>query len=247
MPKSLLLVCDDAGFASVDRGIRTLADETGLPLCAEYLILQNGAAERAREMATHPLVSIGLHVELPGVSDADRVRLSRKLRAEGTALGDLLDIREQAVAGARSQLATFRAALERNPAHVSTHGDFNVALDGRVQPWWLDLMHELFEGTPPPMQWEHPVARHNLYKWNEPATAREPLTPAEFEAELGRRASDVVEFVMHPALPEPGDAPLDMLFAADMRVRDLRSAIDILRSGCVERAGFRVVPAGSLR
>ncbi len=242
MPKCLLLVCDDAGFASVDRGIRTLADETGLQLCAEYLIEQDGAAMRAKEMSRHPSVSIGMHFELPGISDADRVGLSRDLRTRGTVLGDQADIREGAIAGARRQLERFREALGRDPAHVSTHGDFNVNLDGRVQPWWLELMDELFAGDVPPMQWKHPVVRHNKYSWNIDATKREPLTPGQFEEELRRQESDIVEFVMHPALPKPGDASLAMLFTAEMRVRDLRSAIDLLQSDCVKRAGFGIVP-----
>lgn len=241
MSKSLILVCDDAGFASVDRGIRMLADTTGMPLCADYLICQTGAAMRAREMARHPLVSVGLHFELPHITDDARVALARMLRASGTTLGDLPDIRSQAMTGAREQLAAFREALGTNPAHISTHGDFNVDLQNRVQPWWEELMHELFEGSPPPMQWQMPHVRHNLYRWNETATARLPRTPDEFARELLSQTSDTVEFVMHPAHPEEGDASLKMLFTAEMRMRDLSSAITLIRSGCIEESGFSIV------
>lgn len=247
MPKTLLLVCDDAGFASVDRGIRALADATGKPLCAEYLIETPGAVDRAKAMAAHPLVSIGLHVELSGVSDADRVALSRELAAEGTALGERPDVRDKARADAAKQLALFRDALGRDPAHVSTHGDFNVDASGTVMPWWIDLMHECFGDELPPMQLDIPHVRHNKYSWNLDATKRAPLTPDEFEAELRRQSSDVVEFVMHPALPGPGDASLDMLFSANMRVADLDAAIAIIGSGCIERAGYEVIPVTDAR
>lgn len=245
--KKLLLVCDDAGHASVDRGIRAIADATGLPLCAEYLILTPGAIERAKEMSAHPLVSIGLHFELAGVSDADRVAMAADLKSRGTVLGEQEDVRTKAAADARAQLKIFRDALGRDPAHVSTHGDFNVDASGAVMRWWIDLMDELFEGNVPPMQWAHPHVRHNNYSWNLDATKRDPCTPEEFEAILREQTSGVVEFVMHPALPEPGDASIEMLFDAGMRVRDVEAAIAILTSDCVENAGYRAVPVSDVR
>lgn len=245
--KKLLLVCDHAGHASVDRGIRAIADATGLPLCAEYLILTPGASERAKEMSAHPLVSIGLHFELAGITDADRVTMAADLLSRGTVLGEQEDIRTKAAADARTQLRMFRDALGRDPAHVSTHGDFNVDASGAVMPWWVDLMDELFDGNVPPMQWAHPHVRHNKYSWNLDATKREPCPPEEFETILRVQNSDLVEFVMHPALPEPGDASIDMLFTAEMRVRDVESAIAILTSGCVEKSGYRAVPVSEIR
>jgi hypothetical protein len=244
--KKLLLVCDDAGFAAVDRGIRAIADATGKPLCAEYLILGPGAIERAKDMSAHPLVSIGLHFELAGVSDADRVALANDLKARGTVLGELPGIREKASADARTQLEVFRDALGRDPAHVSTHGDFNVDASGAVMPWWTALMDGLFGGDVPPMQWANPHVRHNKYSWNLDATKRAPCTPDEFETVLREQTSDVVEFVMHPALPEPGDASIDMLFSAEMRVRDVEAAIAIIASGCIEKAGYRVTPVSAI-
>lgn len=244
--KSLLLVCDDAGFASVQRGILRIAEATGKPMCAEYLIARPGAADLAREMTGHPLVSVGLHFELSTVSDAERVALSNDLKTRGAVLGEQPAIREQAAKDAANQLAIFRRALDRDPAHVSTHGDFNVDPSGAVMPWWTDLMNDLFDGDVPPMQLLHPHVRHNKYSWNLAPTARDPLTPDEFETLLRSQSSDVVEFVVHPALPEPGDADLHMLFTADMRVRDVEAAVSILTSGCIERAGFEVVPVSSL-
>ncbi len=244
--KKLLLVCDDAGHASVDRGIRTIADATGLPLCAEYLILTPDAPERAKEMSEHPLVSVGLHFELAGISDADRVAMAADLKAHGTVLGEQREIREKAMVDAATQLAVFREALGRDPAHVSTHGDFNVDASGAVMPWWTALMDGLFDGNVPPMQWANPHVRHNKYSWNLDATARAPCTPDEFEEVLRAQTSDVVEFVMHPALPASDDASIDMLFSADMRVADVEAAIAILTSGCVENAGYRVVPVSDV-
>ena len=247
MATHLLLVCDDAGYASVDRGIVSLVGRTGLPVCAEYLITQPGAAGRARIMAGNPLVSIGLHFELEGMSDADRVRLSRDLKGKGSVLGEQEDIRRKAMIDARHQLELFRDALGANPAHVSTHGDFNVDPSGRVMTWWTDFMNELFEGNVPPMQLSIPHVRHNLYSWNIPETARPPRTPEEFAQELEKhRGCELVEFVMHPGLPEAGDASLDMLFTAEMRVRDLESAADILTSGVIGRCGFEVVTVNTL-
>lgn len=244
-PVPLLLVCDDAGFASVDRGIRALAERTGLPVCADYLIGVEGAARRAREMSAHPLVSVGLHCELEGVTDAERVAQSRALAATGETLGMRAEIRDKAAADARRQLALFRDALGRDPAHVSAHGDFNVGPDGRLLEWWLELMRELFAGSPPPLQHGVPHVRHNLYRWNESAAARPPRTPAEFAEELRRHHdASAVEFVTHPALPGPGDAPLGMLFTAEMRVRDLDSAVEILRSGAIAAEGFAIAPVG---
>lgn len=245
--KTLLLVCDDAGHASVDRGIRALADATGMPVCAEYLILTPGAVERAKEMSAHPLVSIGLHVELAGITDADRVTMAKDLRLAGSTLGEQPDVRAKAARDAREQLSVFRAALGHDPVHVSTHGDFNVDASGVVMPWWNDLMHEIFGKTVPPMQWKHPVVRHNMYSWNVAGNKRTPRTAHEFKAELQRQSSDVVEFVMHPAAPKPGDAPIDMLFTADMRVGDLAAAIHVITSGCIESAGYRVVPVSEIR
>jgi hypothetical protein len=245
--KKLLLVCDDAGHASVDRGIRALADATDLPLCAEYLILTPGAVELAKEMSAHPLVSIGLHFELAGISDAERVAMAADLKSRATVLGEQEGIRTKAAADAREQLKIFRDALGRDPAHVSTHGDFNVDASGAVMRWWIDLMDELFNGKVPPMQWAHPHVRHNRYSWNADASKRDPCTPEEFEEVLRAQTSDVVEFVMHPAAPKPGDAPIDMLFDADMRVADVDAAIAILTSKCIENAGYRAVPVSEVR
>lgn len=240
MTKRLLLVCDDAGFASVDRGIRALADATGKPLCAEYLISRPGAADRAKEMERHPLVAIGLHFELAGIDDAERVAMARELKARGTTLGEQEDIRRRALEDAVNQLSIFRQVIDHDPAHISTHGDFHIDADGNVMSWWTDLMNDLFGGNVPPMQLAHPHVRHNLYSWNADATKRPPRTPEEFEALLYEQTSDIVEFVMHPALPEPGDEGLGMLFTADMRVTDLEAAIAIINSGAIERAGFEV-------
>ncbi len=246
MPSSLILVCDDAGFASVERGIRTLVERTQAPVCAEYLIEQAGAVNRAKAMSALPLVSIGLHFELSGISDADRVKMSKDLAKSGSSLGEQKEIQEKAKIDARRQLEVFRDALGTNPAHVSTHGNFNADVNDVMLPWWIEFMNELFEGDVPPMQLQHPHVRHNLYSWNLPEKARPPRTPEEFSQELLKvKESDIVEFVMHPALPEPGDASLEMLFTAEMRVRDLESAIDIIRSGAIEKSGFEIVAVSS--
>lgn len=247
MTKRLLLVCDDAGFASVDRGIRAFAEATGKPVCAEYLITQPGASDRARDMADVPNVSIGIHFELAGVSDADRIALAKDLRVRGTTLGEQADVRSKATDDAREQLRFFRETLGRNPAHVSTHGDFHLDASGAVMPWWTDLMEELFDGTVPPMQWAHPIVRHNMYSWNLTGNKRKPRTAHEFEAELRAQQSDIVEFVSHPAIREPGDESIAMLFNEEMRLADLTAAIHVVKSGCIERAGFDIVAAGALR
>ncbi len=245
--KKLLIVCDDAGFASVDRGIRALAEATGQPICAEYLVAQPGALERAAAMSSVANVSIGIHFELAGVGDAERVAMAKALRSLNTCLGERADIQAKAAKDAREQLEAFRSALGRDPAHVSTHGDFHLDASGAVMPWWEGTMRELFAGAVPPMQWAHPVVRHNMYSWNLPATARNPRTAEEFRLHLEDQASDVVEFVLHPALPEPEDPSIDMLFDAGMRIRDLDAAIRIVESGCIERAGYDIVPVTSLQ
>lgn len=247
MPNSLILVCDDAGYACVDRGILELARRTSVPLCADYLISQDGAAARAKEMDAVPNVSIGLHFELAGVSDADRVKRASDLAKNGTSLGEQEDIRALAERGARSQLALFRETLGRDPAHVSTHGNFNTDPHDRILPWWHELMHELFGGGVPPMQLDAPYIRHNLYGWNLPDRKHLPLTPHEFEKKLSAYdGCGYVEFVMHPALPDGDGAALDMLFTADMRVADLEAAVDIVLSGVIDRSGFSVAPVTSL-
>ena len=247
MPTPLILVCDDAGFASVDRGIRVLTQETGRPVSAEYMIEQDGAAERAQRMEGVSNVLRGLHFEWSGITDEARFRLAKELQRRGTSLGEQPDIRRRAVEDARRQLALFRTMLRTEPAHISTHGNFNADAHGNVMPWWKDLMDELFDGDVPPMQLDLPYVRHNLYSWNVPGTARPPRTPVEFSHELEKfRDRDAVEFVMHPALPQHGDASIDMLFTAEMRERDLLSAIRIIRSGVIERAGFAIVPVSSL-
>lgn len=247
MTKSLLLVCDDAGFASVQRGILRLAEVTSNPLCAEYLISQPGAAKRAKEMSSHPLVSIGLHFELSTIPDMRRVEISKELKEKGTTLGEQSDIQEQATRDAANQLTIFRQALGRDPAHISTHGDFNIDVSGAVMPWWMDLMSDLFDGDVPPMQMQYPHVRHNMTSWYFDPTKRDALTPDEFEEVLRKQTSDIVEFVLHPAWPEPGDASLDMKFTAEMRMRDVNAAIAIINSGCIERSGFDIVPVSSLQ
>lgn len=246
MQKKLIIVCDDAGFASVDRGIHTLADKTGKPLCADYLIEQEGAVESMKAMSTHPLVSIGLHFELFGMTDADRVALRDRLATKNTFLGAQPDIQERAKRDARRQLKLFRTTLGRDPAHIGTHGNFNTDAENRILPWWTELMEELFGAHVPPMQLQIPHVRHNLYKWNLPATARSPRTPEEFGKELQSMDGNVVEFVLHPALPQPDDASLDMLFTGDMRIADLEAAILIINSGIIERSGFEIVPVSTL-
>jgi predicted glycoside hydrolase/deacetylase ChbG (UPF0249 family) len=242
MSNSLIIVCDDAGFASVDRGIRLLADRTGLPISAEYLIEQDGAAQRAKDMSHHPLVSVGLHFELAGISDADRVQMSNELKKKNSCLGEQLDMQKKAMIDAKRQLELFREALGKNPAHISTHGNFNADMHDHILPWWREFVEELFEGDVPPMQLDHPHVRHNKYSWNLPGTARPPCTSEEFGAILQEYSDhDIIEFVVHPAMPEPGDASIDMLFDAEMRIADVNAAIDILTSGIVEQCGFDIV------
>ena len=247
--KSLILVCDDAGYTSVNRGIQRLVDATGKPVSAEFMITQPGAVESARGMGREPLVSRGLHFEISGITDADRFHLGKALMAAGTSLGEEAGIRAQATVDAPQQLAIFRDALGVEPDHISTHGDFNVDKDGQVMPWWRDLVHKMFGDNPPPMQLDIKHVRHNKYGWNRVGTRRPPLTPEEFGDVLRgvRDDHDVIEFVMHPAYPQTGDSPIDMLFDADMRIADLNSAIDIIRSGVIEAAGFEIVPMSSLK
>jgi predicted glycoside hydrolase/deacetylase ChbG (UPF0249 family) len=248
MNRSLILVCDDAGFESVDRGIRTLAEETGQPISAEYMVEQEGALERARAIAELQLVSRGLHFELANISDADRFRRGQKLQAEGSSLGEQPDIRAQATKDAVRQLKLFQDGLGVQPAHISTHGNFNTDANGNISEWWRELMDELFEGDVPPAQIEIPYVRHNKYTWNNPETARDPLTPVEFRDVLGSvQNQEIVEFVMHPALPQPDDAPLNMLFNEKMRKRDLVSAVEIIRSNAIQEAGFEIVPVSRVK
>lgn len=247
MANAIILVCDDAGYGCVDRGILELARRTNLPLCADYLIEQEGAAGRAKEMSSVPNVSIGIHFELSGMSDADRVKAALELARNGTSLGEQEEIRAMAERDARRQLGVFRDALGRDPAHVSTHGNFNADPHDRILPWWHGLMHGLFGDAVPPMQLDAPYIRHNLYGWNLPEREHRPLTPDEFEKKLEAHVGcDYLEFVMHPALPKDDGPALDMLFTADMRVADLKAAIDILQSGIIAKAGFAVAPVSSL-
>lgn len=245
--RPLIIACDDAGFASTDRGIRHLVEQTGVPVSAEYLIEQDGAVARAKAIAALGLVSRGLHFELFSMTDADRVELARELEGRGTSLGEQPEIRLQAEADAHRQLHIFQQELGMQPLHVSTHGNFNLDAKGRVMQWWNDLMNELFDGNVPPMQLDLPHVRHNLYSWNTDAMRRSPRSPEEFAQELRAVPGYVpVEFVMHPALPQEGDAPLNMLFDASMRIADLESAIEIIRSGIIEQAGFEIVPVTGL-
>lgn len=247
MDKQLLLTCDDAGFASVDRGIRTLVEQTGKPVSAEYMIAQEGAPQRARAIGDLQLVARGLHFELLQLPDSERVELSQRLQREQTSLGEQQYIRAMAENDARMQLKMFQDELGMNPLHISTHGNFNTDSQGNITGWWNDLTHELFEGDVPPMQLQFPHVRHNLYSWNTQEKRRMPRTPEEFGSELRRNIhADVVEFVMHPALPHQSDVSLNMLFTAQMRQRDLFSAIRIIRSGIIERTGFSIVPVSAL-
>lgn len=246
-PRPLIIACDDAGFASTDRGIRELVERTGVPVSAEYLIEQDGAVARAKAIAALGLVSRGLHFELFGISDTDRVVLSQKLAERGTSLGEQENIRTQAVTDTRRQLRIFQHELGVQPLHISTHGNFNLDAKGRVMQWWDDLIHELFDGNPPPMQLSMPHVRHNLYSWNTDAMRRSPRSPEEFAQELrSAPGRGPVEFVMHPALPQEDDASINMLFDAKMRIADLESAIDIIRSGVIEHTGFEIVPVTEL-
>ncbi len=101
-------------------------------------------------------------------------------------------------------------------------------------------MAELFCDAVPPMQLEIPHVRHNLYTWNLPGTARAPCTPEEFAAVLAEHDDETVEFVLHPALPQPGDPSLDMLFTAEMRIADYEAAAAIIESGVIERSEFAI-------
>lgn len=243
MRKLLTIVCDDAGFDSVDRGIDVLTDATGKPVSAEYMIEQPGAVDLARRMMSNRLVSIGLHFELFDMSDADRVALSVSLKQRSDAtLGEQRTIQEMAIRDARRQLKIFRSELKRDPKHGSTHGNFNVDRNGQIMEWWTDEMNEQFDGRPPLMQLGIPHVRHNKYSWNLPGIQRPPLTPDEFQRVLEeQKDAHHVEFVLHPAAPEKGDRPLNMLFDAEMRKRDLISAIEIIRSGAIEAAGYEIV------
>ena len=247
MVNALILVCDDAGFDCVDRGIRTLVEKTQVPVCADYLIGQEGAALRAKKMVDTPLVSVGLHFELSDLTDEARVLRAIDLKSEGTSLGEQQEIRLMAQRDARTQLALFREALGRNPAHISTHGNFNTDAHDDVLPWWTELMDELFDGKVPPMQIAAPYIRHNLFGWNLPGHEHVPLEPDEFGRRLAaHHGCEYIEFVMHPALPRDGDQPIGMLFTEQMRVADLEAAVRIIQSGVIEKSGFSIVPVSAL-
>lgn len=244
--KPLILVADDAGFPSVDRGIRRLAEATGKPVSAEFLIEEPGAIDSARRMMQDDLISIGIHFEITGMSDADRYRLSQRLHAEGSSLAQQPEIRTRFIADVRRQLAVFRDGLAIEPAHVSTHGNPN-AMGLAVMPWWRDLMHELFEGRVPPMQLDVPPVRHNLYKWNTPEYRRAPMDPEEFSQVLAEKHCEpALELVLHPALHRDGDRPINMLFDEHMRRSDLEAAISIINAGVIDAAGFTIVPVSNL-
>lgn len=248
MTPKLLLVCDDAGFPETNRGMRVLAEETQQPISVEHMIMQHGAIPLAQEMQRIPNISHGLHFELAGMTDAERVDIARVLQEKGLSLAESPDIRKQAIHDAREQLCLFRDSLGKNPDHISTHGNFNVTPhDLQIQQWWIDLMHEFFGDKVPPMQMANPHIRHNKYSWNKPESARPPLTPQEFLLELERmNHHPVVEFVMHPALPVRGDKGINMLFNEHMRVADLASAIRIIRSRVIQWAGFEIVSVADL-
>ncbi|MEQ1830681.1 MAG: hypothetical protein ABL921_32315 [Pirellula sp.] len=225
-----------------------MVEQTGVPVTAEYLIEQEGAVARAKAIAALGLVSRGLHFELFHISDADRVALTRELGERGTSLGEEPEIRRQAETDARRQLHLFQQELGVQPLHISTHGNFNLDAKGEVMQWWNDLMNELFDGNPPVMQLNLPHVRHNLYSWNTDAMRRSPRSPEEFARELRSvPGHEPVEFVLHPALPEKGDVSLNMLFDTQMRIADLESAINIIRSGVIESAGFEIVPVTELQ
>jgi predicted glycoside hydrolase/deacetylase ChbG (UPF0249 family) len=247
-PGSLIIVCDDAGFQSIDRGIATLAHATGAPVSAEYMITQQGALQLARDMIRSEVrVAIGLHFEMLGITDEARCRLASDCKQQGTTLGEQDWVMEKARRDIPIQLDMFRQELGIQPAHISTHGNFNTDPHCRVLRWWNDLMDEQFDGVVPPIQLEVPHVRHNLYSWNLPETRRAPRTPEEFGEELLKKKGEpVVELVLHPAMPLQGDAPIDMLFDEHMRVKDLWSAIQIIRSGIIEKCGFKIVPVSDI-
>jgi predicted glycoside hydrolase/deacetylase ChbG (UPF0249 family) len=240
MRRSLILVADDAGFDSVDRGINILTQATGQPVSAEYMIEQPGAARLARQMTRNALVSIGLHFELTDVTDENRVDMSKRLKARGQTLGQQDSVQKMAKRDAPRQLLQFQEVMGKNPAHISTHGNFNTDASGTIMPLWKDMMMEIFDGKVPLSQLEVPHIRHATYTtWKE---GRDALSPAEFQYELlPKNPSNIVEFVMHPAEPHEGDAPLRMLFDEKMRRRDLQGAIDVIRSGVIEAAGFDII------
>lgn len=224
-----------------------MAEQTKLPFCAEYLIEQPGAIERAKVMMNMPNVSIGLHFELSGISDAERVQMTKDLKRKGTCLGEQKEMQQKAAEDARRQLRFFRDQLGRNPAHISTHGNFNADINDKILPWWMEMMNELFEGDIPPMQLKAPHVRHNFYSWNCEGTKRSPCEPEEFGERLSAfKDFPLTEFVLHPALPKAGDAGLDMLFTAEMRRADTEAALKIFKSGTIERVGFRAVSVISI-
>lgn len=248
MPSKLILVCDDAGFPETNLGARVLAEETGKPISVEHMISQPGAIPLARELDGAANISHGLHFELAGITDAERVDIAALLAKDGECLATSEWVREQAIRDAREQLAMFRDTFGRDPDHISTHGNFNITPhDLRIQQWWIDLMREFFGDKIPPMQMANPHVRHNKYSWHKPESARPPLTPQEFLLELENMAHHpVVEFVMHPALPLRGGKGINMLFDEQMRIVDLASAIRIIRSRVAELAGFDIVSVRDL-
>lgn len=248
MNNRLIIVADDAGYSAVDRGIREFAEQTEVPVCADYMMTHWEAPDNLRAMERVTNVSRGLHFELLGFPDDKRYQIDKRLRAGGSCLGERPAIQTSAKRWATQQLDQFRQIAQQEPAHISTHGDFNIGPDGEVMDWWIEHMIEIFDGDVPSMQHENPVLRHNKYSWNLVETARSPLEPEEFKAEAGSHpVSPVVEFVLHPARHAYGDAALNMLFDETMRARDLESAITIVKSEVIEQAGRKIVSVENLR
>jgi len=112
--RQLIVNADDLGLsAGVNAGI-VRAHERGIVTSASLMVRQAAAGEAAALSAAHPLLAIGLHIDLGQWDYAGGEWLPAYLRCD---MGDETAVRAEC----RAQLQAFRALFGRDPTHLDSH------------------------------------------------------------------------------------------------------------------------------
>lgn len=112
--RNLIVNADDLGLSrGVNAGIFE-AHERGIVTSASLMVLQPAAAEAVAQLAEHPRLAIGLHLDLGQWDFRDGAWIAAYRRCDQD---DVAAVRAEC----RSQLNAFRELTGRQPTHLDSH------------------------------------------------------------------------------------------------------------------------------
>jgi chitin disaccharide deacetylase len=211
--RKLIVNADDFGRSlGINRGVAQ-AHERGVVTSASLMVRWPAAADAAEYAGHHPLMSVGLHVDLGEwvYVDGSWTSVYQVVPCDDPTL-----VREEAL----RQLAAFRAMVGRNPTHLDSHQ--HVHRDEPVRSVLAHVAAEL--GVP--LRECAPGVRYRGDFFGQTAEGLPfpcGITVANLLRIAARLRPGLTELGCHPGWPDDHD--LDSVYAAE-RTEELRALCD---------------------